>query len=151
MSNKQLSYCRRFAALPQRKRMEGTMNFFEAISSGFRNYVGFSGRAIRSEYWYWVLFTILLSIVTVGIDFAIFMDVMATSGISPVNTIASLAVLLPTLAVTIRRLHDRDQTGWWILLGLIPLIGAIILIVWFCMRGTVGPNRFGPDPLEGKF
>jgi len=65
------------------------------------------------------------------------------------NGIASLATFLPSLAVGIRRLHDRDQTGWWILLGLIPVIGWIILIVWFCMRGTVGPNRFGPDPLQG--
>jgi len=125
------------------------MNFFEAISSGFRNYVGFSGRAMRSEYWYWFLFTILLAIVTVGIDYAIFGDTMATSAVSPVNGIASLATFLPSLAVGIRRLHDRDQTGWWILLGLIPVIGWIILIVWFCMRGTVGPNRFGPDPLQG--
>jgi len=126
------------------------MNFFEAISSGFRNYVGFSGRAMRSEYWYWFLFTILLAIVTVGIDYAIFGDTMATSAVSPVNSIASLATFLPSLAVGIRRLHDRDQTGWWILLGLIPVIGWIILIVWFCMRGTVGPNRFGPDPLQGR-
>jgi uncharacterized membrane protein YhaH (DUF805 family) len=67
-----------------------------------------------------------------------------------VNAIASLATFLPSLAVGIRRLHDRDQTGWWILLGLIAVIGWIILIVWFCMRGTVGPNRFGPDPLQGR-
>lgn len=126
------------------------MTFFEAISSGFRNYVGFSGRAMRSEFWYWFLFTILLAIVTVGIDYAIFGETTATSVVSPVNAIASLATFLPSLAVGIRRLHDRDQTGWWILLGLIAVIGWIILIVWFCMRGTVGPNRFGPDPLQGR-
>ena len=122
------------------------MNFFEAISSGFRNYVGFDSRATRSEYWYWTLFMILLTIATSVIDIAI----LGASQFSPVTTIASLATFLPALAVSIRRLHDLDRTGWWVLLALIPLIGAIILIVWFCMRGTVGPNRFGPDPLEGK-
>jgi uncharacterized membrane protein YhaH (DUF805 family) len=125
------------------------MNFFEAISSGFRNYVGFSGRAIRSEYWYWVLFTLLLGIVTAVLDLVIFSAATA-SGFSPLNVIASLATLLPSLAVGIRRLHDRDQTGWWILLALIPVIGWIILIIWYCLRGTVGPNSFGPDPLQGK-
>ena len=122
------------------------MNFFEAISSGFRNYVGFSARAIRSEYWYWTLFYILLIIVTSVIDIAI----VGPGQYGPVTTITYLATFLPALAVSIRRLHDLDRTGWWILLALIPLIGAIILLVWYCMRGTVGPNRFGPDPLQGK-
>jgi uncharacterized membrane protein YhaH (DUF805 family) len=122
------------------------MNFFEAIASGFRNYVGFSDRAIRSEYWYWTLFYILLIIVTSVIDFAI----LGASQYGPVTTITYLATFLPALAVSIRRLHDLDRTGWWVLLALIPLIGGIILLVWYCMRGTVGPNRFGPDPLQGK-
>ena len=124
------------------------MTFFEAISSGFRHYVDFSGRAMRSEFWYWFLFTILLSIVTVGIDYAIFGYTLET--VSPVNALSSLATFLPSLAVGVRRLHDRDQTGWSILLGLIAVIGWIVLVVWFCMRGTVGPNRFGPDPLQGR-
>ena len=62
--------------------------------------------------------------------------------------IAALALFLPGLAVSIRRLHDRDKSGWWVLLAFIPLIGAIILLIWFIMRGTQGPNRFGPDPLQ---
>jgi uncharacterized membrane protein YhaH (DUF805 family) len=66
----------------------------------------------------------------------------------PVNAIAELVLFLPTLAVSIRRLHDLDHGGWWFLLIFIPLIGGIWLLVWFCMRGTVGPNRFGPDPLD---
>lgn len=115
------------------------MNFGQAITSGFSNYVKFSGRAIRSEYWYWVLFTILGSIVAGIIDFAL--------GLSVISSLFALATILPSLAVAIRRLHDLDRTGWWVLLFLIPLIGAIILIIWFCSRGTVGPNRFGPDPL----
>ncbi len=122
------------------------MNFSEAITSGFRNYVNFSTRAPRSEYWYWTLFVILLIAVTSLIDFAI------TQGglFQPVTIIAELALFLPGLAVSVRRLHDRDKSGWFLLLFLIPLVGAIILLVWYCQRGTIGPNRFGPDPLEGK-
>jgi uncharacterized membrane protein YhaH (DUF805 family) len=121
------------------------MNFTQAIQSGFQNYVGFSGRAVRSEYWYWYLFFVLVAIASALIDFALFPRV----DISPVNTLAELALLLPSVAVSVRRLHDLDRTGWWLLIILIPLIGAIVLLVWFCMRGTVGPNRFGPDPLGG--
>jgi len=117
------------------------MNFAEAISSGFSNYVNFAGRAIRSEYWYWVLFVFLAEIVTGIVDFVI--------GVQITTTIFGLAVLLPGLAVAVRRLHDLDRNGWWVLLALIPLIGAIVLLVWFCARGTEGSNRFGPDPLAG--
>jgi uncharacterized membrane protein YhaH (DUF805 family) len=79
------------------------------------------------------------------IDYLIF----PTMDISPVHTLTGLALMLPGIAVSIRRLHDLDRTGWWLLI-LFTIIGAILLLVWFCMRGTVGPNRFGPDPLEGK-
>jgi uncharacterized membrane protein YhaH (DUF805 family) len=115
------------------------MNFTQAISSGFSNYVNFAGRAIRSEYWYWVLFVIIAMIVTSIIDVVL--------GIRLFEPIFALAVLLPGIAVGVRRLHDLDRSGWWLLLGFIPLIGAIVLIVWFVGRGTPGPNRFGPDPL----
>jgi uncharacterized membrane protein YhaH (DUF805 family) len=120
------------------------MNFTQAISSGFQNYVNFSGRAARSEYWFWTLFAFLVSIVTGGIDHLIF----PTMEFSPLNSLAGLALFLPGLAVTIRRLHDLDRTGWWVLLVL-TIIGIVVLIAWFVMRGTVGPNRYGPDPLEG--
>ncbi len=121
------------------------MGFIQTIESGFHNYVNFSGRSARSEYWYWYLFFILVAFATGLIDFALF----PRSNISPINTIAELALLLPTLAVSVRRLHDLDRSGWWLFLGLIPIIGAIWLLVWFCTRGTVGPNRFGADPLSG--
>lgn len=115
------------------------MNFGQAITSGFSNYVNFSDRACRSEYWYWVLFIILAEIVTSIVDYVI--------GYQVTTTLFGLAVLLPGIAVTVRRLHDLDRTGWWILLGLIPLIGWIILLIWYVTKGTDGPNRFGPDPL----
>ena len=123
------------------------MGFKEAISYCFRRYVGFSGRAARSEYWYWTLFVTLLVIVTLLIDLTVFG--FNTTGVNPMTSIAVLATLLPSIAVAIRRLHDIDRTGWWVLLGL-TVIGEIVLLVWACMRGTVGANRFGPDPLEGK-
>ena len=117
------------------------MNFGQAISSGFSNYVNFSSRAARSEYWFWVLFVIIAEIVTSAIDYVI--------GIQLVTSIFALATLLPGIAVGVRRLHDTDRSGWWLLLGVIPIVGAIILIIWFCSKGTDGPNRFGPDPLAG--
>jgi uncharacterized membrane protein YhaH (DUF805 family) len=119
----------------------------EAISYCFRNYVGFKGRAARSEYWYWTLFVYLLLIVAWLIDMTVFG--FNTTGVNPMAVLASLATLLPTLAVSARRLHDIDRSGWWALL-IFTVIGYIVLIYWACLRGTVGANRFGSDPLEGK-
>ena len=118
------------------------MTFGEAIRSGFNNYVGFSGRAPRSEYWFWVLFVFLVGVVTAILDGAIF----PLQQISPLNTIATVVLLLPNIAVGVRRLHDMDHAGWWLLIVLTG-IGALALIVWFCFKGTGGPNRYGPDPL----
>jgi uncharacterized membrane protein YhaH (DUF805 family) len=118
------------------------MNFQQAVVSGFRNYVGFSGRAARSEFWYWMLFVLLAGIVTGILDVAIFPD----NELGPLNAAATVIFFLPGLAVGARRLHDRDYSGWWQLIALTG-IGMIVLIVWFCLPGTPGPNRFGPDPL----
>jgi uncharacterized membrane protein YhaH (DUF805 family) len=119
------------------------MNFGQAIKSGFSHYVTFSGRAFRSEYWFWVLFTAIGGLATVILDAAIF---GYDPGVSPLNGIFDLITFLPSLALGARRLHDIDRTAWWLLIALTG-IGAILLIVWFCFRGTSGPNRFGPDPL----
>ena len=121
------------------------MTFTQAISSGFQNYVNFSGRAARSEFWYWTLFALLASIAAGLVDLALF----AQWDVSPINSLVGLALFLPGLAVSIRRLHDLDRTGWWFLLVFIPIVGWIVLLIWNCTRGTVGPNRFGPDPFAG--
>jgi uncharacterized membrane protein YhaH (DUF805 family) len=118
------------------------MTFGQAISSGFQNYVNFSGRASRSAYWYWTLFAVLLSIASRVLDLALFPGLDT----SPINSLVGLALFLPGLAVAVRRLHDLDRTGWWLLI-ILTGIGMILILVWFCMRGTVGANRFGPDPL----
>ena len=118
------------------------MTFSEAVRYCLNNYVTFSGRADRPQYWWFVLFNILVGIVAGIIDWILFGPEM-----NVISALAGLALLLPTLAVAVRRLHDMDHTGWWILIG-ITGIGAIILLVWFCFRGTDGPNRFGP-PTSG--
>jgi uncharacterized membrane protein YhaH (DUF805 family) len=116
------------------------MDFSQAIKSGFRNYATFSGRATRSEYWFWVLFTLLVGGAAAVLDSAIF----ASSDVSPLNSLFSILTFLPSLAVSIRRLHDIERTGWWWLLGF-TIIGIFVLIYWFCKMGTRGPNRYGPD------
>ena len=120
------------------------MNFQDAIRSGIRNYVTFSGRASRSEFWYWALFALLVSIASSIIDHTIFP--FASTG--PIEGLTSLVLFLPGLAVSIRRLHDIDRSGWWWLIAF-TVIGIILLLVWACTRGTAGANRYGPDPLAG--
>lgn len=121
------------------------MGFVEAIQSGFRNYVNFSGRASRSEFWYWVLFGFLLGVAAAVVD-AILHTQTQAGGI--VNNLIGLALFLPGLAVAVRRLHDTDRTGWWYLL-VFTIIGIIPLIIWFCSAGTPYANRFGENPLGG--
>jgi uncharacterized membrane protein YhaH (DUF805 family) len=122
------------------------MSFFQAISVCFSKYVEFSGRARRAEYWYWVLFAVIASIILGTLDSVLFPKLRW----EPLSTIFGVATFLPGLAVGVRRLHDIDRSGWWMLIVLIPLIGWIILIVWAIRQGGSGPNRFGFDPLEGE-
>lgn len=114
------------------------MDFTQAVSTGFAKYVEFGGRASRSEYWYWTLFAVLVTVIGNIID--------GVLGINAVSMIVGLGLLLPGLAVSARRLHDIDRTFWWVLLAF-TVIGTLVLIYWACLRGTAGPNRFGPDPL----
>lgn len=116
------------------------MTFPQAIASVFSNYVNFSGRASRPEYWWFFLFMVLVSIVAAIIDAALF---GSKNGFGPTSIVLTLATLLPGLAVGIRRLHDIDRTGWWTLIALVPIVGIILLIVWACQEGTRGENRFG--------
>ena len=116
------------------------MSFTEAIRSVLNQYVGFSGRARRSEYWYWVLFYIIIGVIASLLDRAVF-----NSTNSWFSYIVGLALFLPGLAVAIRRLHDTSRSGWWVLIGLIPVIGAIILIVFY-VQDSHGDNQYGPSP-----
>ena len=121
------------------------MNFLEATTSGFRNYATSGGRASRSEYWYWTLFSTLVYAVSAAADYAIFPAI----GWGPVGTVTGIALFLPGLAVSIRRLHDIDRSGYWVLISL-TIIGILLLVYWACVRGTDGDNDFGPDPLAGQ-
>jgi uncharacterized membrane protein YhaH (DUF805 family) len=116
------------------------MNFTDAIKSGFNNYVGFTGRARRSEYWYWTLFVVIVSFV-VGFVGGVNSDLS-----NIITAIVSLALFLPGLAMSVRRLHDNDRSGWFVLLALIPLVGFIILLVFYVQEGTPGDNKFGANP-----
>lgn len=118
------------------------MNFQDAIKSGFKNYANFSGRASRSAFWYWVLFSLVAGVLLSFVDGVIFPD----NETPPLTMIFNIAMLLPSLAVGARRLHDIDRTGWWQLLEL-TLIGIFLLIFWWCQPSQPGDNRFGgPAP-----
>lgn len=112
-----------------------------------KKYAVFNGRARRMEYWYFVLFNIIVLIVLSLID-VLLGTFNIVRGVGLLSGIYTLAVLIPTLAVTVRRLHDIDRTGWWILINLIPLIGTIVLLVFELTPGTPGSNRYGPDPKQ---
>lgn len=117
-------------------------SFDEAISICLSKYATFSGRASRSEYWYWALAVVAASFVAAAIDAILGTDaILAGTGV--VGVLLSLAVLLPGLAVGARRLHDTGRSGWWLLLALIPLIGCIVLLVLFATPGQPRPNRYG--------
>lgn len=110
-----------------------------------KKYAVFDGRARRKEYWMFVLFNIIAIVVLSGLDGAMGTYNMEY-GLGTLSGIYCLAVFLPSLGVAIRRLHDTDRSGWWILVGLIPFIGGIILLVFMVLDSTPGTNRFGPNP-----
>jgi uncharacterized membrane protein YhaH (DUF805 family) len=154
--------------------VDDAMGFGDAIRTCFSKYATFSGRASRSEYWFFMLFSVIAPFAGSLIDNAAGADIVAS--------LIELVLFLPGLAVFVRRLHDIDRTGWWVLLPLVPVIGGlmmlglyaagvaggswfwplihwivlcgmvsgIVLLVWSCKRGTPDPNRYGPDPLAGE-
>ncbi|QHT63069.1 DUF805 domain-containing protein [Paenibacillus lycopersici] len=104
-----------------------------------RNYVNFSGRARRTEYWMYVLFSFMASVLLA------IADAMLGAG-RLLSMLYSLAVLLPSLAVVVRRLHDTGRSGWWYFIILIPIVGAIVLLVFLLLDSEPGMNRYGPNP-----
>lgn len=110
-----------------------------------KKYADFSGRASRSEYWWFYLLIIIVYVVAMIIDSVIGTD-QALGPYGIVMAISMLALLIPSIAAAIRRLHDTDRSGWWLLIAFIPLIGAIVLLVFFVTGGTAGANSYGEDP-----
>lgn len=119
------------------------MNYFLDV---FKKYAVFSGRARRSEYWYFVLFNLLVSLALffVGAVLTAMMGGRSNTGMIPFD-LYSLAAFLPALGVTVRRLHDTGRSGWWVLLGFVPFAN-LILIFWLCEDGQPGENVYGPNP-----
>lgn len=116
------------------------MSFTEAIRDAFSKYATFSGRSSRSAYWWFYLFNILILIAALLVDLA-----LGTSGI--IYGLVGLGLLLPNLAVAARRLHDSGHSAWWLLIGILPLIGAIVLLV-FTLQRSEPPNQWGTGPDE---
>lgn len=116
------------------------MSFADAVKDGFDHYGGFGGRTSRSGFWWWVLFAVLVNV-------AANLTWRASDSTLPL-VIVWLGLLVPNISVSVRRLHDSNRTGWWILIWLIPVIGWIALLVMYLDRGDEGANRYGPPPTE---
>lgn len=118
------------------------MNWYLEV---LKKYAVFSGRARRKEYWYYALFNAIISIVLVAVDFMTgLFSFDANAGLF--SGVYGLAVLIPSIAVGLRRLHDTNRSGWWLLIAFIPLIGGIVLLVFMVQDSDQGDNRFGPNP-----
>lgn len=115
--------------------------YFEVL----RKYAVFSGRSRRKEYWLFTLFNMLAMLVLSFIDGMIGLY-NVEAGVGLLSGIYALGIFIPSLAVTVRRLHDTSRSGWWILIAFIPLIGALVLIIFAVLDSTPGSNKFGPDP-----
>ncbi|MFI8003934.1 DUF805 domain-containing protein [Streptomyces sp. NPDC086010] len=111
------------------------MSWYLAV---LKNYAGFSGRARRKEYWMFFLFHIIVALVLIGLGVVIDSQIP--------YLIYAVALIIPTLAVTVRRLHDTGRSGWWFLISFVPLVGAIVLLVFTCLEGVRDVNEYGADP-----
>ena len=120
------------------------MNWYLEV---LKKYAVFNGRARRKEYWYYTLFNIIITIVLAVID-SVAGSFSAATGIGLLGGIYALAMLIPGIAVSVRRLHDTERSGWWLLIALIPLIGAIVLLVFLVQDSKPGQNQYGENPKE---
>ncbi len=109
-----------------------------------KKYAQFSGRARRKEYWMFILINVIISVVLGLVDN--FTGMVGESGVGLLGGVYALALLIPGIAVAVRRLHDTGRTGWWLLIGFVPLIGAIVLLVFLVLAGDPGRNAHGEDP-----
>ena len=121
------------------------MGMQEAVRTVFGKYAVFSGRAKRAEYWWFGLFVVLVGVVLSVVEGGMFRGHMGQYGL--LSGLWNLVTLLPSLAVAVRPMHDTGRSGWWLLIVLIPVIGALVVLYWFVQRGTVGANDYGADPV----
>ena len=118
------------------------MNWYLGV---LKKYATFEGRARRREYWFFVLFYVLVLLLLSAVD-GLTGTYNVDAGIGLLGGLYILATIIPSLAVMVRRLHDTDRSGWWVLIGLIPLLGDLVLLVFMCLDSQPGANRFGPNP-----
>ena len=111
-----------------------------------KRYTDFSGRSRRKEYWFFVLGVFIVAVVLGIIEGILGLSGMVAGAYGPLTAIFLLGVIIPSIAVQVRRFHDQDKSGWFVLLALIPFLGGLIVLVFMCLEGTKGPNRFGEDP-----
>jgi uncharacterized membrane protein YhaH (DUF805 family) len=132
--------CPKCAAAPHRGGTGDNIarNLPNSIMICLRNYVTFQGRAPRAEFWWFTLFQVI-----VQLSLPLLITMVWPGQDKLAAAIVSLALFLPSIAVSVRRLHDLNRSGWWMWIVLIPVIGALVLLVWYCTRGTRGSNRFG--------
>ena len=124
------------------------MNMITAVKTVLGKYATFEGRAARPEYWWWILAMVILFTILGVVDGAFIAPLMGLEPFQeeagqPLSLLVSLGLLLPNLALAVRRLHDTDRSGWWLLIGLIPIVGSLVLLVFYILPGTQGQNRFG--------
>ncbi len=120
------------------------MNYYISV---LKRYAVFSGRARRAEYWYFVLFNAIVGI-AIQILFTVLATVAHNKNIANIAFLYTLAVLIPSFAVAVRRLHDTNRSGWWMLISLIPFIGVVALFVFMLLDSQTGSNKYGPNPKE---
>ncbi len=120
------------------------MNWYLAV---LKNYAVFSGRARRKEYWMFVLFNMIFAIVAMILDNVLGIA-MEGIGYGPIYGLYVLAMLIPSIAVGVRRLHDVGKSGWFMFIALIPIVGAIWLLILVCTDGIAGSNEYGANPKE---
>ncbi len=109
-------------------------------------YATFTGRARRKEYWYYVLFYLIVMAAAAVVDAILF----ATMDNGPLQALVTIGLLCPSLAVSFRRFHDIDRSAWWLLIGVIPILGTLVVIYWAAQPGTKGDNPFGSDPIADE-
>ena len=112
-----------------------------------KKYATFRGRSRRKEYWYFTLFNMIVMLLLMAID-GMMGSFSSKAGIGFLSTIYSLAVIIPGIAVSIRRLHDTSRSGWWLVISFVPIIGGIVLLVFMVQDSKPGENEFGPNPKE---
>lgn len=126
------------------------MSFGQAISAFFSNYANFQGRTRRSGYWWTALFLVLVSIALWFIDLQLFSSVwsqeLLEQGAGPLSILFGLAIIVPVISLGVRRLHDTGRSGWWVLLGFVPIVGTIVLFVFYVLDSQPGSNAYGPNP-----